>query len=257
MSDSTAYLRMPGSERAPARRCCCRITMPITIAISIASIGCRAGVADRERRERQPCAAGTRRSRSRARARRPRKIERRAWHARSDDEVHAAGLLDARVAIPGVRDDRDDALAWPEPALRSPAHPTLPRHPTCPHSDALCHVRAVPPCRTPRDRRTRAPRRSRSRSSTLGTKPAPMPWMSVHRRCCRPRARASSPARRRSMRIAGSSCLSTSPTPVIVPPVPTPATNASIACRRCRAGSPARSAAGAPPGSPGCRTAAA
>ena len=53
-----------------------------------------------------------------------------------------------------------------------------------------------------------------------------MPWIA-----CRPGLPPASTGDRAgstaTMRTSGSSCFSTSPTPVIVPPVPTPATNAS------------------------------
>ena len=51
-------------------------------------------------------------------------------------------------------------------------------------------------------------------------KPAPMPWMQVVARRACPRAPRRSRARPRRSRTSGFFCFRTSPTPVIVPPVP-------------------------------------
>src|SRR3990172_2227344 len=65
-----------------------------------------------------------------------------------------------------------------------------------------------------------------SRLSTEGTKLAPMPWMPV-RPGLPPASTGERAGSTATTRIFGSCCLSTSPTPVMVPPVPTPATKAS------------------------------
>ena len=133
--------------------------------------------------------------------------------------------------------------AWRRSARRSPA---APRRCACPASPAAWRPRARPtaPRRTT-GRRARPPcarhRRavsiaassgtgmissSTSRLSTGGTKPAPIPWI-----LCGPGARPESTAElagsTATTRQSGLRSLSTSPAPVIVPPVPTPATNTS------------------------------
>ena len=87
-------------------------------------------------------------------------------------------------------------------------------------------------------------------------KPAPMPWMP-----CGPGAPPREHRRlgrldRDDQHVPASFSFSTSPTPVMVPPVPTPATNAStVAAPVSSQDLLRRSCAGGPPGWPGCRTA--
>ena len=93
---------------------------------------------------------------------------------------------------------------------------------------------------------------STSRLSTGGTKPAPMPWI-----LCGPGGRPDSTAElagsTATTRSSGLRSFRNSPTPVIVPPVPTPATKTSTRPSSASR-SPGRSCAGGPRGWPGWRT---
>ena len=103
---------------------------------------------------------------------------------------------------------------------------TAPRRRRCPPAGPTrrAHARRS---RSRRRRRPRSPRRCSSRLSTGGTNPAPMPWMRWGP-AGRPTARPSPRARRRRPAASGlQRSRRYSPTPVIVPPVPTPATSTS------------------------------
>ncbi len=127
----------------------------------------------------------------------------------------------AQVALAERRDDHDDESCRRSPGGWPPAWPPRRRHPR------RCR-RAGPPRWPPaarwRRRRRRRPGRSRRRSSVSrisGTKPAPMPWIG-----CGPLAPPESTGEAAGSTATictdGLRSLSTWPTPVIVPPVPTP-----------------------------------
>ena len=125
-------------------------------------------------------------------------------------------------ARPSRAGSRRSACRATPAGARPRARPTPPRRTTCPARIALARGEQVRVARSPPRRGTAMTSSTTSRLSTAGTKPAPMPWMR-----CGPGGPPESTAddagstattQRRRVALA----LSASPTPVIVPPVPTP-----------------------------------
>ena len=132
-----------------------------------------------------------------------------------------------QVALAGVGQDHHDQLAGvlrPLGDLRAPPRPRRRRR--CRRGSPPRAPAAAPWRRRPRCSTVMISSIS-SVFSTSGTKPGADALDLVRRPACRRRGPASRPARRRSTLSAGLRALSTSATPVMVPPVPTPATRMS------------------------------
>ncbi len=164
-----------------------------------------------------------------------------AMHARAEGAQAARrgplrreeGLRD--VALAGVGHDHDDALALRSgrAATCSAAHSAAPQEMPASTPARRAHAQAVWIASSSETAMTSS---ISSRLSTGGTKPAPIPWMRCGPGTARPRAPASRAARRRRRAARGLTCSRRySPDPVIVPPVPTPATSTSTWPSRARA----------------------
>ena len=157
------------------------------------------------------------------------------------------------VPLARVRQDRDD----PRPARLGPrAPPRAPPTPPRRRRSRRARPRAGPARARSRSRPRRRPRSPRR--AARGSAPRARSRRRSPGSCADPAARRTAPrdARRldRDHPAAGLRALSTSPAPVIVPPVPTPATNTSTSPVERRPRSPDRSCGGGSRGWPGSRT---
>ena len=241
--DDDVVARRPARARSPtSKRTACGVDVaaPGSAAASARANGDRPSARRRRRRRTGPGGAGCWRRRDRRRRRRcgatPRRAERErrraAEPARADDQdaagVHAAHskyASEREVALAGVAQDGDHGLARAELArdverdLDRRARGDADQQALAPRQLQLgplgvalgdrAHLGRAPSGRG-------SPARSRRRCPGCGA-----------RRPGRPTAPRSSPARRRRCGRRRACSRSTWPTPVMVPPVPTPGTNAS------------------------------